>query len=261
MSNQVTETFDCSDAEMPDRVHRSMRVRFMRCARLALPQHCELCAAYSGERLVCGACSADLPRLRAACPVCALPSVASDVCGRCIAAPPPWSRATAAFAYAFPVDRLLQQLKYAGRLALADWAGTALASAVRASFALRPESPRPERVVALPLSNARQRERGFNQAREIAARAAHGVALPLAAPLVRVGRTAPQAALPWKARARNVRGAFVVDGEVRGARIALVDDVMTTGATLAEAARTLVQAGAADVECWVVARTLRPNER
>jgi ComF family protein len=246
---------------MPGRMHGSVPLRLMRSAGLALPQHCELCAAYSGEQLVCDACSADLPRLRAACPVCALPSAASEVCGGCIAAPPPWSRTRAAFAYAFPVDRLLQQLKYGGRLALADWAGAAMASAVRASLARRPPILWPDRVVALPLSDARQRERGFNQAREIAARAAREVAIPLAAPLKRVGATAPQAALPWKARAKNVRGAFSVSGDVRGARIALVDDVMTTGATLAEATRTLVQAGAADVECWIVARTLRSNDR
>lgn len=263
MSNQGEETFDCVGARASHPLHRSRRayVRLLRGARLALPQHCELCAAHCGEPLVCDACNADLPRLAAACPVCALPSAGSSACGACIAAPPPWSSATAAFIYAFPVDRLLQQLKYGGRLALADWAGTALAQAVRASFASRPEILRPERVVALPLADARQRERGYNQAREIAARVAREVCLPLAAPLVRVGETAPQATLPWKARARNMRDAFVVEAEVRGARIALVDDVMTTGATLAEAARTLVRAGAAQVECWVVARTLRPNDR
>jgi ComF family protein len=236
-------------------------LRLLRCARLGLPQRCELCTAPSGEPLLCDACNADLPRLVEACPVCALPSVDSAACGACLANPPPWTRTTAALVYAFPVDRLLQQLKYGGRLALADWAGAALADAVRASFASHPDIPRPNRVVPLPLADARQRKRGFNQAREIAARAARGVALPLASLLVRVGETAPQAALPWKARAKNVRGAFAVEGEVRGARIALVDDVMTTGATLAEAARTLVRAGAADVECWVVARTLRPNDR
>ncbi len=109
----------------------------------------------------------------------------------------------------------------------------------------------------MPLAPSRQRERGFNQAREIAARVARAVGLPLVAPLERIAGTTPQAALAWKERANNVRGAFAVDGDVRGARIALVDDVMTTGATLAEATRTLTRAGAADVECWVVARTLR----
>ena len=111
------------------------------------------------------------------------------------------------------------------------------------------------------MSGARQRERGFNQAREIARRVAAEVDLPLATPLRRGGRALPQTALAWKERVRNVRGAFAVSGSVRGLRIALVDDVLTTGATLAEATRTLRQAGAADVECWVVARTLGPDAR
>ena len=232
----------------------------VRAARSALPQRCELCVADCGDELLCGPCAVELPRLTAACPACALPTSNGLVCGACLAHPPPWSRTIAAFVYAFPADRLLQQLKYRGRLALADWAGAALAGAARASLATRTTKERPDWVVALPLAQSRQRDRGFNQAREIGARAARMVGLPLMAPLARVAGATPQAALPWKARAHNVRGAFAVHGEVCGARIALVDDVMTTGATLAEAARALVRAGAADVECWVVARTLRSSD-
>ena len=172
-----------------------------------------------------------------------------------MATPPPFAATIAAFAYAFPTDRLLQQIKYGGRLALADWAGAALAAIVQAELARRPQN-RPDCVVALPLAPARQQERGFNQAREIALHVARCTGLPLAAPLVRVTTGPPQASLPWAQRSRNVRGAFAVSSPVRSARIALVDDVMTTGATLAEAARTLVAAGAERVECWAVARTL-----
>jgi ComF family protein len=231
-----------------------------RVAQLALPQHCELCVARSGAGLLCAACVADLPRLGECCPVCAIPSAGGATCGACLAHPPPWSRTIAALVYAFPVDRLLQQLKYGGRLALGDWAGETLADAVRDGFASRAEAARPDVVVALPLTPARQRERGFNQARVIAPRVASAMRLPLRSPLVRIAGTKPQAALAWNERAKNVRGAFRVDGDVRGVRIALIDDVMTTGATLAEAARILNDAGAADVECWVVARTLRVND-
>ena len=115
-----------------------------------------------------------------------------------------------------------------------------------------------ENRVGKPRRFADEYERGFNQAREIAVRVARATAVPLAAPLARISAGAPQTTLPWAERRRNVRGAFAVRGDVRGARIALVDDVMTTGATLAEAARTLVRAGALSVECWVVARTLPP---
>jgi len=162
--------------------------------------------------------------------------------------------------YAFPVDRLLQRLKYGGRLTLADWAGETLARAVGETLARRAASDRPDRIVALPLATARQRERGFNQAREIAIRVARAVAVPLWAPLTRIAGGAPQTALAWKERAQNVRGAFAVVKDVRAARIALVDDVLTTGATLGEATRALMRGGAAGVECWVVARTLRPHD-
>ena len=116
----------------------------------------------------------------------------------------------------------------------------------------------PAVVAAVPLAPARQRERGFNQAREIGVRVARLLGLPVVDALERATCGAPQAALRWSERARNVRGAFACRRDVRGLAIALVDDVMTTGATLAEAATALRRAGAVRVEAWVVARTLPP---
>jgi len=232
--------------------------RAVRAFRKALPQACALCVAPAGDALVCSACAAALPRLREACPVCALPGAGTSVCGRCLLHPPPFAATVAAFVYAFPVDQLLQQLKYGGRLAFADWAAAQLAVAAAAALRARGDDEWPDRVIAVPLPITRQRERGFNQAHEIAARVAASLGFPVAHSLVRVEGSAPQAALPWSARAKNVRGAFACRANLGGARIALVDDVMTTGATLAEAAATLRRAGAARVECWVVARTLPP---
>ena len=255
LSNRKTKAFDCA---LGPRL-RGLAQRFVRGARLRAAQRCALCVADAGAGLLCAACAAALARIGAACPACALPSPDGRRCGACLARPPPWSRAIAALVYAFPADRLLIELKYGGRLALADWAGTTLAAAVDASLAARGPGDRPDCMVALPLSPARQRERGFNQAREIATRVAAARSLRLSAPLVRIRGTVPQAALAWANARRNVRGAFAIAADVRGARIALVDDVLTTGATLAEAACELRRAGAADVECWVVARTLRPG--
>ena len=147
-------------------------------ARLALPQTCALCAGRAGNALVCPACTAALPRLPPACPVCALPVAAAAVCGACITHPPPFATTVAPFVYAFPVDRLLQQFKYAGRLAFAEWAAMALAAAAAEAFAGREDDAGPAVVAAVPLAPARQRERGFNQAREIGVRVAH---LPRAA--------------------------------------------------------------------------------
>ena len=255
MSNLNIESFD-SGGET-GRKSRWRAAHFIATlAGFALPQRCELCVAHAGGALLCGECERSLPRVAFACAVCALPSPGSRVCGACVASPPPYAATVAAFTYAFPTDRLIQRMKYEGRLALAEWAGSALGDAAGAPLVRRSDNDRPECVVALPLAPERQRERGFNQAREIAVHVARRVRLPLAAPLSRVTAGRPQSRLPWARRARNVRHAFAVSSPVRGARIALIDDVMTTGATLAEAARTLTQAGAARVECWVVARTL-----
>ena len=257
LSNTDAEAFDCGTPRGARRASIGAGIAAS-LAHSMLPQRCELCVARTCGGLLCAACDEDLPRIPAACPTCALPSSVGAICGACLNDPPPYAATVAALVYTFPTDRLLHRIKYGGRLALADWAGAVLATAVCAALGRQGANDRPERIVALPLAQSRQRERGFNQAREIAARVARATALPLAAPLARITAGPPQADLPWAERRRNVRGAFAVRGEVRGARIALVDDVMTTGATLAEAARTLLRAGAHSVECWVVARTLPP---
>ena len=228
-------------------------------AQRLLPQRCALCVAPVPDGLLCAACRAALPRLGPACPRCALPMPVAASCAGCLADPPPFAATLAAHAYVFPVDRLLQALKYQGRLALAEWAGAALAERACAAYpgaALRERAPL---LVPLPLAAARQRERGFNQARLIAGAAASLLALPLADALARPRATAPQAGLPWRQRLHNVQDAFVARRRLDGRDIVLVDDVMTTGATLRAAAAAATAAGARRVECWVVARTLPPQ--
>jgi ComF family protein len=255
LSNLKAKSFDSPVAPSAHAATAAAR-RLTALARLALPQRCELCVAPAGGALLCLDCERSLPRVASPCSRCGLPSAGARTCGACVVTPPPYAATVAALAYAFPADRLLQRIKYQGQLALADWAGAALAAAVVADLARRCDGELPDRVVALPLAPSRQRERGFNQAREIAVHVARRTGLPLAAPLARIAAGTPQTGLPWARRRSNVRGAFAIASPVRGARVALVDDVMTTGATLAEAARTLLQAGARRVECWVVARTL-----
>ena len=223
---------------------------------MALPQRCALCAGVSGTALVCGACMRDLPWLPRACPVCALPSGGS-VCGHCLSDPPAFDATIAAFSYAFPIDRLIHSLKYQGRLALAEWCADAILA--RRELANSGVSSQPDRLIALPLAVLRQRERGYNQALEIARVIGARTGVPLLSRgLSRVRATPPQAALPWTERAKNVRGVFACDIDLSGLALALVDDVMTTGASLAEAAKVLKASGAVSVENWVVARTLPP---
>jgi ComF family protein len=240
-----------------DRPRSSAWLGLVKVCRRALPQSCAFCAAPCGTLLVCAACCAGLPRITSACPLCALPASAGAVCGACLARPPPFAAAFAAFAYAFPLDRLLHAFKYGGRLSHADFFADALSQRV----AQRPEGKSlPDVLVALPLAPSRQRARGFDQASEIARRVARITGVPMTTGLRRTRDTPAQAALPWKERAKNVRDAFAADPSLGGTRIAIVDDVMTTGATLASAANAVLRAGALGVEAWAVARTLPPAQ-
>jgi ComF family protein len=215
--------------------------------RALLPQDCVLCAAPSGDGLFCAGCERDLPVLGEACPQCAGPAAGGAVCGACLSDPPSFDTTVAVWRYEFPIDRLVLALKYGGRLALAGTFGDALAA--------RAAGRRVDTLVPMPLAPARLRERGFNQAMEIARRCARDTAIRVDAALaVRVRDTPPQTDLPRDARTANVRGAFACADAVAGMAVAIVDDVMTTGASLEELARTLKRAGAARVENWVVAR-------
>lgn len=215
-----------------------------------LPQDCGLCGAPSGDSPLCGECRRGLPRLpEVRCPHCALPVAGGAVCGACLARPPHFDATHAAFRYAFPLDRLIQSFKYGHHLALVDFLAGQLAElgTARADF-----------VVPVPLSAERLAQRGFNQALELARPLARALGLPLVFDgLHRVHDTAPQAGLPWKERARNVRHAFECRADLTGRRVLVIDDVMTTGATLDEFARTLKASGASRVENRVLARALR----
>jgi len=224
-----------------------------RLAHLLFGGSCFLCRG-AAEDILCAACDADLPRLGPGpCPRCALDSPAGAVCGRCLAKPPHYDATFAALAYRFPADVLVQALKFRGELALASLFGRLLAEKLAGS-------DRVDCLVPVPLSTHRLRERGFNQALEIArhvAREAGRTSGSRLAPELceRTRDTPAQLGLPPAERARNVRGAFHCPRLIEGATVAVLDDVMTTGATLDEIAATLKKAGAARVVNWVVART------
>ena len=246
MSNPAPRKLDNPPARLPRLVATTL-------ARL-LPQRCALCGGPAGASVLCAPCGRALPALPPACPVCAEPSPGAVACGACLRKAPRYAATIAAHAYAFPVDRLVQALKYEHCLELAQPLGDALAAALlRAPDALRGVAA----IVPLPLSRARQVERGFNQSIEIARVVARRTGVPLARHLARTAHAPPQASLPWRERARNVRGAFACTTRLDGRRVAVLDDVMTTGATLDTAAAALIAAGASRVDAWVVARTLK----
>jgi ComF family protein len=210
---------------------------------------CYLCrGAAPASGILCAACDADLPRLSPPrCPRCALDSPRGEMCGRCLADPPRYDATVAALAYEFPADALVHALKFRGELALARLLGNILLPRI--------DPLSVDMVLPVPLSAQRLRSRGYNQAVEIARALAPAKLDP--GLCARSRDTPAQMDLPDTERRRNVRGAFRCTRALAGESVAVVDDVMTTGATLNELASVLKAAGAARVVNWVVARTFR----
>lgn len=224
-------------------------------AQAFLPQECLLCGSACGRQQLCPECLADLPQIGTGgnCPVCALPAAFGETCGACIKSPPHFDATIAAFEFGFPVDALLRSLKYQGRLVVAEPIGARLADAITSC-----SSSPIDLMIPMPLHQHRLRERGFNQAAEIAHIVFRETGIRLERDIaLRIRPTEPQAGLPLSQRGKNMKGAFACSQDLTGKRVAIIDDVMTSGASLNELAKTLKAAGAARVECWVAARTLR----
>jgi ComF family protein len=221
---------------------------------------CAVCRGWGSQR-VCADCVARFAQPVPRCTACALPVPAGvALCGDCLKVPPPWQCALSAVDYGYPWDGLLTHFKFHAALDLAP----ALVQRVVDAHRRDPASRHPGWLLPMPLSAERLRERGHNQAWELARR----LAVPLncladAHLLLRLRDTPHQTRLSPSERVANVRGAFAVEprrlAELRGRDITLIDDVMTTGASAAEASRVLLQAGATRVQVWVVARTPRPG--
>ncbi|NOT14965.1 MAG: ComF family protein [Methylotenera sp.] len=220
--------------------------------RLKFKQICTLCASHEGDALgICAPCLDDLPwHIAPQCPQCGLPSNGS-LCGHCIKTPPNFDATQAVFTYDYPLDKLLQHYKYNEELYLANTFATLLCQKAYASH------HKIDRIIPMPMHATRIKERGFNQALEIARLVSKQLQIPLDyTSCQRTRYTPPQASLPLKERIKNIKGVFECKQSLQGLRVAIIDDVMTTGASLNELAKTLKQNGAAHVECWVMARTL-----
>lgn len=180
--------------------------------------------------------------------MCALPTPNATTCGRCLKHAPHFDCTVAVFAYAFPLDKLVQALKFGEQLVLAGSLANQLAQRIEIL---------PDCIMPMPLHSARLRERGFNQSLELARHVARRLDIPLRQDACqRVRDTPPQSALNWKERGKNMRHAFACTENLSGKHVAVVDDVMTSGASLNELAQTLRRAGAREVSAWVIARTL-----
>ena len=219
-------------------------------------QDCFLCGGVAGGLAVCGACRAELPAHPAAsCPVCAVPTAGGAVCAACLRQPPLFDASLAVFDYRFPVDVLLQALKYRHRLPLAGFFAAAALEAARECLAGA------DLIVPMPLHRRRLVERGFNQAARIAQYAGRALEIPqLWHGVDRIRDTPSQTGLDRDQRHENVRGAFAISGKRalrrlrEAAHVAVIDDVTTTGSTLAEMKCVLLAAGVRRVDLWAVAR-------
>jgi ComF family protein len=212
-------------------------------------QPCVLCGDMSRD-IWCDACDAAMPYLNAPhCPVCALPTPQGELCGHCLKNPPAFSRTLAVFGYRFPADHLIQLMKYREQLALSR--------AFAEKFVHRLDrSNLPDCLIAMPLHPSKLQSRGFNQAQLIAAPIANLLDIPLLSLACRRLRDTPsQTSLPWKARSKNMRGAFACEMDFSGKHVALVDDVLTTGASMNALAEAVQQRGAGAISAWVIART------
>jgi len=224
-----------------------------RALRVLLPPRCLLCGGRGANtRDLCEGCARDFPRNDVCCPRCALPlKTPAPLCGECLDREPPFASAWAPFRYAHPLDLLEARFKFRGDLA----AGRVHAD-LMIERAVDDAPARPDLIVAVPLHVSRLRERGYNQAFELAKPVAGTLGVPIARDgLARIRATPAQTGLDAAARRRNLRGAFAVP---RGAslpkHIALFDDVVTTGATVRECARVLCRAGVERIDVWALAR-------
>ncbi len=220
--------------------------------RWIVPSACLLCTGPADPGTICDGCRDSLPWNRIACPVCALPltSTAAQLCGSCAAEAPHFDGALSAFRYETPIKQAIAGLKYQAQFRQSHWLGGELAALVAA----RPE-PFPELLIPVPLHPKRMRERGYNQALELARGINHVLAIDIDwQSATRIRETADQIGKRAAERRREVRGAFAVDTRIAGRHIALIDDVMTTGSTVNELARVCREAGAARIEVWTAAR-------
>lgn len=224
--------------------------------RFALPQSCCWCDEENTRGPVCNSCRARLPWNEPACRACAIPlPSANGVCAECLEGSPPQDRSWAAFRYESAIAGQIIGLKFHARFAPAHVLGVLMAQ----RLAQRPE-PLPELLIPVPLHPRRLRLRGYNQALEIGREISGRLGIPLAPQgAQRVRMTHEQTRLSAVERRRNVRGVFEVSHLVRGRHIALLDDVITTGATAGELARVARRAGARRIEVWAAARAPLPG--
>jgi len=226
---------------------------------------------------ICSRCASALLASEPLCPRCGLPAQSSTLpCGRCLQKPPPWQRLVTVNDYRPPLSGLIHQLKFNKRPELAPALARLLLLRIhQLKFNKRPELapalarllllrirqrrdlPRPDRIIGVPLWQRRQWKRGFNQSDLLCRPLSRWLDCAWRSDaLTRRRRTATQHQLSARLRKQNLKNAFQLELSLQGHHIAIVDDVVTTGSTVAEISRLLLRNGAATVQVWCICRTL-----
>ncbi|MFC3941838.1 ComF family protein [Pseudomonas gingeri NCPPB 3146 = LMG 5327] len=227
-------------------------------------QSCLLCdEPGDSSHPLCTPCESELPWLLDGCQTCALPLPMSGLtCGHCLKRPPSFEQVIAPWTYRFPVDSLITRFKHQSQWPLGRLLAELLAEALRERFDTG--LPRPDLLLPVPLAIRRQRQRGYNQAAMLMDWLGQSLEIPVDEHrLLRIQDTVAQQDLDARARRRNLLNAFALapGARVEGLHLALVDDVLTTGATAESLARLLLKAGARRIDVYCLARTPAPQSR
>ena len=221
-------------------------------SRNLIPRVCLLCLAHAGSSGLCRNCLSELPTFGSCCQICLmpLPPQAGVACAQCLAGVA-YNRIVAISPYVAPLSHLISQFKYHQNLKLSKTLGTLLATCVH-HYSLR----RPQLLLPVPLHKRRIQQRGFNQAVEIGRVLAAQTKIPLDNHcVIKMKETPPQTALSRRQRGQNIKGAFSLRHLPSVQSVAIIDDVVTTGATISEIASLLRRSGVSHIEAWVLART------
>ena len=224
--------------------------------RKLFPPACFLCGAECETTLaLCRGCINDLPYNSIACPVCASPLLTtSRICPACSKEKKqPFNSCRTLFVYRFPINQVIKKIKYDNHLEAARCLGLLMATAFANTCADRPQC-----IIPVPLHASRLRQRGYNPALELARPIASKLDLAInTKTCIRTKPTRPQSQLTARQRKQNVRDAFAIVDWPGYQHIVIFDDVMTTGATCRELARTFRKVGVATIEIWACARARR----
>lgn len=229
-----------------------------------LPSQCLLCTCTLSTDLLCTNCQYDLPHVygKNLCQQCGLGCDSlSSFCGHCLSHPPAFSRSYIPFSYEYPLDGLIHKFKYRRHLTSGKLLGQLLADYLKHHAREHHEWCTPDMIIPAPMHWQKRWQRGFNQAEFLGQYVARALAIPLATHIIqRPHKAPPQKELTRAERQHNLRRAFAITQknrhQITGKNIALIDDVVTTTATVRELSQLLINAGAADVQVWALARTM-----